>query len=138
MIIKENTDIKISTAQDIARILADILDLEDEVDRDKEHFWTIGLTTCNTIKFIDLVALGTLNNALIHPREVFRLAIMKAVDSIIVGHNHPSGNLTASRDDIAITERLKSAGDIIGIRLTDHVIISNKGKCTSLLEKGIL
>ena len=129
---------KINSCLDVGKILWAILDSEDEVNRDKEHFWVIGLTTKNTVKFIDLVSLGTLSNSLIHPRETFRRSIIKGIASIIVGHNHPSGDPTPSREDLVISERLKSAGEIIGITLLDHVIIGEKEKCISLKEKGHL
>jgi DNA repair protein RadC len=138
MILKENTREKVSGAGDVAKVLTAILDTEGELDRDKEHFWALGLSVKNTIKFIDLVSLGTLSNSLVHPREVFRLAVSRGVASIIVGHNHPSGDTTPSREDIAVTEKLKSAGEILGIKLLDHVIIGEGGAWTSLLEKGYL
>lgn len=116
---------KVHNAEDISKIINSILELESEVDREKEHFWAIGLTTNNRIKYIDLVTLGTLNEALIHPRETFRLAVLKGVNCLIVCHNHPSGNLEASTGDIEITERLKKAGDILGIKLIDHIIIGD-------------
>lgn len=138
MIVRENTGEKISSSFEVAKVLTAMLDMDNEVDRDKEHFWVIGLNTKNVIRFIDLVSLGTLTNALIHPREVFRLSVMKGVCSIIAGHNHPSGDPEPSRDDIAITERLKEAGNILGITLLDHVIIGDSGKFVSLKEKDIL
>ena len=138
MIIREHTGGRVNSSFEVATVLSAILGMDNEVDRDKEHFWIIGLNTKNVIKFIDLVSLGTLTNSLVHPREVFRLAVMKGVCSIIAGHNHPSGDPSPSREDIAITERLKSAGDVLGISLLDHVIIGDKEKFTSLKEKGIL
>ncbi|MBZ0154898.1 MAG: DNA repair protein RadC [Alphaproteobacteria bacterium] len=138
MIIKEHTGEKVSSSCEVARVLSAILHTDNEVDRDKEHFWVIGLNTKNVIKFIDLVSLGTLTNALIHPREVFRLSVMKGVCSIIAGHNHPSGDPTPSKDDVAITERLKHAGDILGISVLDHVIIGDNNQFTSLKERGLL
>ncbi len=138
MIIREYTGERVSNSYEVAKVLSAILDMDDEVDRDKEHFWVIGLNTKNVIKFIDLVSLGTLTNALIHPREVFRLAVMKGVCNIIAGHNHPSGDPAPSREDMAITERLKSAGDILGISVLDHVIISEGGQFVSLKDKGLL
>lgn len=138
MIIKEHKGERVSSSFEVAKVLSAVLNMDNEVDRDKEHFWIIGLNTKNAIKFIDLVSLGTLTNALIHPREVFRLSVMKGVCSIIAGHNHPSGDPTPSRDDIAITERLKNAGDILGINVLDHVIIGDNGQYVSLKEKGLL
>lgn len=70
------------------------------------------------------VSLGTLSNTLIHPREIFRGAILNKAESIIICHNHPSGNVTPSGIDLRITERLQEAGELIGIKVLDHVIIS--------------
>jgi DNA repair protein RadC len=99
--------------------------MEDEIDRDKEHFWAIGLNTKNVVLYVELVSLGTINSNLVHPREVFRMAIFKAAAQIIVGHNHPSGALEVSTEDKRVTERLRSAGDILGINLLDHIVIAN-------------
>jgi DNA repair protein RadC len=138
MIVKENTKQKVNSAFEVSRILSAILEMDSEIDRDKEHFWIIGLNTKNAIKFIDLVSLGTLTSSIVHPREVFRLAVNRGVASIIAGHNHPSGDPAPSRDDIAVTERLKKAGEILGIAVLDHVIIGSDGQFTSLKEQGIL
>ena len=115
----------IRCSQDVAKIFRAILAAESEVDRDKEHFWSVGLTTINNIKYIELVSLGVLNMNFVHPREVFRLAILKAVDSIIVCHNHPSGAVQPSPQDEQITTQLVEAGKIIGITVIDHIIIGN-------------
>jgi DNA repair protein RadC len=125
--IKEKAE-PISSSDAAAKVFRSILSLESEVDRDKEHFWAIGLNAKNIVSYVELVALGTLTNTLIHPREVFRMAIMKAVASIIVGHNHPSGHPEPSREDRMLTERLKQAGEILGIKVLDHVIIGNNNQ----------
>ena len=137
MIIKENTREKVSGAGEVYRILSAILSAESEIDRDKEHFWIIGLSVKNAVKFIDLVSLGTLSNSLVHPREVFRLAVNRGVASIIAGHNHPSGDPIPSQDDLAVTRKLRDAGEILGIILLDHVVIGD-GSFVSMLEKGYL
>ncbi len=138
MIIKENTGETVSNASQAAKVLRAILDHDSEIDRDKEHLWSIGLNAKNVIKFVDLVSLGTLTGSIVHPREFFRLAVKKGVASIICIHNHPSGDPTPSRDDLAVTERLKSAGDILGIALLDHVIIGDNESFVSLKERGVL
>lgn len=139
MIVKENTKERVNGAAAAAGVFRAILATDSEIDQDKEHFWIIGVNAKNAIKFIDLVSLGTLTASLIAPREVFRLAVNRGVASIICGHNHPSGDPTPSRDDIAVTERLKKAGEILGIQVLDHVIIGNAGgPFASLKEQGIL
>ncbi len=80
---------------------------------------------------------GTLTNSLIHPREAFKEAIRESAASIIFVHNHPSGDPEPSRDDLAVTEKLKNAGHIVGIAVLDHVIIGD-GRYVSLKEKGML
>ena len=107
-----------------ANIFKDILSFENEVDQDKEHFWVIGLNSQKNILYVELVSLGTLCSSLISPREVFRMAIFRAADCILAGHNHPSGNLKASQEDKETTERLKKSGNILQIPLIDHIIIA--------------
>jgi len=122
MIISERR-LQIRSAKHIVDAIREKLDRESEIDRNKEHFWTIGVNNRNVIQYIDLVALGTLNSAPVHPREVYRLAVMKGVASIIVAHNHPGGDPEPSGEDKNITDRLKNAGDILGIKLLDHIVI---------------
>ena len=83
------------------------------------------------------VSEGTLTHSLIHPREAFRDAIRESAASVIFVHNHPSGDPSPSREDIFITERLANAGEIVGIKVLDLVIIGD-GKFTSLMEKGYI
>jgi DNA repair protein RadC len=137
MILKENLLDKVTDAQKVVNLIRSILATESEIDQDKEHFWTIGLSAQLQIKYIDLVSLGILNQCNIHPRETFRLAILKGISKIIIAHNHPSGAINPSEEDLAITERLKAAGKIIGIELLDHIIITKDG-FHSFNEMGIL
>ena len=120
--IKEKT--VIGKPKDIAKIIQSILSAEEPNDQMKEHFWSIGLNSSNKIIYIELVSLGILDFNIVHPREVFRLAIQRSVKSIIVVHNHPSGDTAASKEDIAITDRLKKAGKTLGIEVLDHLIIT--------------
>lgn len=80
---------------------------------------------------------GTLNSSLVHPREVFRTALKKACNAIILVHNHPSGDCSPSREDIDVTRRLSDAGKIMGIEILDHVIIGD-GRYVSLKERGVI
>jgi DNA repair protein RadC len=115
---------KIHNSDKVKQILQTILNLENEIDRNKEHFWAIGLNSNNAIVFIELVTLGILNSSIVHPREVFRFAILKGVAAIIVAHNHPSGNTSPSHQDKEITEKLMASGKILDIPVLDHVIIT--------------
>ena len=109
----------------------------DALEGQKERFYVLGLDTRNQIKFIDIVSTGTLNYNLVHPREVFRPAIIVGCASLVVAHNHPSGSLEPSDEDIGLTKRLVSGGKLLGIEVIDHVIITKDG-FTSLKEKGLL
>lgn len=91
----------------------------------KENFYILLLNTKNGIISRELISQGTLNGSLIHPREVFKPAIKKSANSIILVHNHPSGNTKPSEDDILITNRLVKAGNILGIKVLDHLIIGD-------------
>lgn len=116
---------KITSPKEIANIFQNILAFENDFSKDQEHFWVVGLNQKNVTQYIDLVSLGTVNESIIHPREVFRMAIHKGVVSILVCHNHPSGDLTPSNDDFKAIKRLKEVGDILGIKLIDSLIISS-------------
>jgi len=140
MIIKEcKRGEALNSSKAVADLLSGILNMESEVDRDREHFWVTGVNVKNRLLFIDLCSLGTLTGSLVSPMNVFRLAISRGCASIICGHNHPSGDPAPSRDDIAVTQRLKSAGEILGIQVLDHVIIGNEtGQFYSFREQGVI
>ncbi len=102
----------------------------------KEHFWAILLNTRNClIKSVD-ISVGSLDTSIVHPRELFKEAIAASAASVIVAHNHPSGNLEASQDDIKLSQRLKEAGQLVGIEVVDHIIIG-EGKYLSLKREGL-
>lgn len=102
----------------------------------KEHFFVLFLDGSHKIISKEVVSVGIATRSIVHPREVFRTAIVKNAIAIIVAHNHPSGNLEPSPDDIEVTERLRKAGEIIGINILDHVIISRQGYI-SFKEMGL-
>ena len=92
----------------------------------QEHFICVTLNGANIVMQVHPVTKGLLNRTQVHPREVFAAAIEERAASIILAHNHPSGNLEPSRDDLAATKRLKEAGELLGIPVLDHLIFSNK------------
>jgi len=97
--------------------------LADIKDRRKEHFVAIFLNARNQIICREEVSIGSLNASLVHPREVFMPAVGSAAASVILAHNHPSGDVTPSREDIELTRRMVQAGEIMGIEVLDHIII---------------
>ena len=123
---------KINSPKDAAKLAINFLG-----DLDREGFIVISLDIKNQPLTINLVSIGTLNSNLIHPREVMKSAILSNAANIIVAHNHPSGILEPSKEDISITTRLKESGKIIGIELLDHLIVSNEDYI-SLRERGII
>ena len=107
---------------------------------DKEAFVVAFLNTKNRVIDHEVVSVGTINSSLVHPREVFRNAIINKANSVILCHNHPSGDLTPSTEDINITRRLKETGNLLGIKVLDHLIISgiNQNEVYSFQAKGVL
>ena len=93
----------------------------------KEHMFAIWLNTDKRINGFEIISIGDLKSCIVTPREVFRSAIINNCDSIILAHNHPSGNLEPSREDILITQKLVECGKIIGIGIIDHIIFSLDG-----------
>ncbi len=104
---------------------------------DREQFIIACLNTKNEPTNISVVSVGTLNKAIVHPREVFKTAILSNAASIMAFHNHPSGDTEPSQQDIQLTNRLYEVGELLGIKLLDHLIIGD-GTFTSLKEKGYL
>lgn len=100
-----------------------------------ENFTCLYLNTKNQVIHRQTIFIGSLNTSIVHPREVFKEAFRRAAASIICLHNHPSGDPTPSREDIAVTKRLVECGQIIGIEVLDHIIIGDH-KFVSLKEKG--
>jgi DNA repair protein RadC len=93
----------------------------------QEHFFGIILDGSHTVIKLQIISIGLVNRTIVHPREVFKPVLLKSGTSIIIAHNHPSGNLEPSPEDIDITKRLKEAGDILGIAVLDHIIFSKNG-----------
>ena len=102
---------------------------------DREHFIVMCLDTKNNVTALNTVSIGTLNSSLVHPREVFKAAILANSASVILVHNHPTGDPTPSREDREVTKRLCEAGKIMGIEVLDHIIIGDN-RHISLKEQG--
>lgn len=121
--------------------ITDAKDVYDELKafstKSQEHFLTITLDGASHIINTRTVFIGTLNQSLVHPREVFADAIADRAAGIIIAHNHPSGTLEASRADVQITQRLKEVSKLVGIELLDHVILSKQGYY-SFSDEGLL
>ena len=124
----------IRSPQDAIDLIRDLIG-----DEDREVFLVLVLNTKNMINAVHRCHVGSLNVSVVHPREVFKSCILNNGASLIVAHGHPSGDPIASSEDIAITKRLKQAGDILGIQLLDHIIVGgNSNKSMSLKERGYI
>ncbi|WP_373232976.1 DNA repair protein RadC [Cohnella sp.] len=107
-------------------------------EMDREHLVVLCLDTKHRPTALQTVAVGTLDSILIHPREVFKTALLANAASIICAHWHPSGDPAPSLEDVKITNRLMKAGEIIGIKLLDHLILGAGDHFVSLQESGIM
>ncbi len=103
--------------------------------KEQEHFIVLMVDGALKVKNLKVVTIGTINRTLVHPREVFAPAIENRATGIIIAHNHPSGNLEPSNEDLNTTQSLKNAGDILGIKVFDHVIFSGDDY-HSMFENG--
>ena len=93
---------------------------------DREHFVCVHLDTRNTVLGVETVSIGSLNYSIVHPRECFKAALLLNAAAVILVHNHPSGSVEASAEDIALTKRMVQAGKLIGIEVLDHIIIGGE------------
>jgi DNA repair protein RadC len=123
---------KVRCPEDVAGLM-----IPDMTGLDREHFKAILLDTKNGIIRIVTVAVGSLNAALVHPREIFKAAVAASAAGIIVVHNHPTGNPEPSREDTDLTVRFARCGELMGIDLVDHVIIGGDG-FVSMRERGLV
>lgn len=95
------------------------------LDSEREHFLMLSLDTKNALKAVHIISIGSLNANIVHPREVFYFAIQDRAAAIIVGHNHPSGDPHPSQADIDVTRKLKAGGELLGIKLLDHIVFGD-------------
>lgn len=105
-------------------------------DRKQEHFISISVNGANEVMNVRVITIGLVNKSQVHPREVFADLIAERASAVIIAHNHPSGDLNPSKEDIAVTKRLKESSTLLGINLLDHIIFNSKGYY-SFVEKGI-
>ena len=105
---------------------------------DREHFWCLALNTKNRLLKMVEVSIGSLNASIVHPRELFKEAVKVSAASIVLVHNHPTGDATPSGADVQLTRRLVKAGDVLGIEVLDHVVIGDGGEHSSLRDLGLM
>lgn len=125
--------IRVQGPADAAGLLREIFDRAD-----REHFIAMLLDTQNRLIGVHTVAIGSLDTCVVHPREVFKAAILANAATILLAHNHPSGDLTPSPSDRAITQQLVHAGKLLDINVCDHIIVGDGARFCSFLEAGLL
>ncbi len=123
---------KISSMDDVVKAAKPMI-----TDPNKEFFIALYLNTKNGILKQEVISIGSLNANIVHPREIFKTACMISASSVIVAHNHPSGDPSPSREDIELTKKLVESGKMIGIEILDHVIIGYD-KNYGFRESGVL
>jgi len=124
--------LRISSPDDAAQVVMNELRFMK-----KEYFKVMLLDTKNYIVSVELISVGSLNSSIVHPRECFRPAVVNSVSSMILVHNHPSGETEPSHEDIILTNRLDECGKILGIKVIDHIIIGD-GTFFSFKEEGLI
>jgi len=126
---------KVTQPEVIFNIAINGLELHEQAE---ESFYIFTLDTKNQINGIFEVSRGTLNATIVHPREVFKRALLQNANSIILIHNHPCGDPTPSQEDLSMTKRLIEAGNILGIKILDHIIIGDEENCISLKRENLM
>lgn len=124
--------IKISSPNDAAMVV-----MEELRYCQKEHFKIMLLDTKNNVRKVSEISVGSLSSSIVHPREVFKEAVVNSCSSIILVHNHPSGESEPSHEDIVLTNRLGECGKLMGIKVLDHIIIGD-GVYFSFMEEGLI
>lgn len=122
--------IKIETSADL------LPHIRHYADRKQEHFLCASINGANEVINVRVISIGLIDRSPVHPREVFADALADRASAIIVAHNHPSGSLQPSSNDLEITRQLKAAGEVVGISLLDHIIF-NRDNYFSFLENGV-
>lgn len=112
----------ITSPQDVQSVVESVLGLSKKT---QEHFVILSLNTKNKVTGVHTLHIGTVNSSIVHPRDVFQRAILNNATSIIICHNHPSGDMRPSQEDIDVTKRIESSGKLLGIELLDHIIIGD-------------
>lgn len=135
--LKDIEKIRLLNSDDIYSIMQRVLLRENAIERNKEHFWIIGLNTINKILYIELITVGTVNKTLISPMETFSIALQKQSVKVIMIHNHPSGSISPGDADKDLTDYMIQVGLFLNVPVIDHLIISEKSYY-SFADSGLL
>jgi DNA repair protein RadC len=136
MIYLKDSKITVHGAEEVAKVFQGILALDDKIEQEKEHYYVMHLNIRSQVMMVELVTVGTLTSSLVHPRETFRRAVIAGAASIIIAHNHPSGEVDPSDEDTKVTRLIFEAGNLLGIQMLDHIIFT-KDTYFSFRKNGI-
>ncbi len=125
----------VKNAQDAAGVILNVTKLHQEA---QEVFGIICLSTKNRVLAVQEISRGTLNGTMVHPREVFKTVLLHNAAAVILYHNHPSGDVTPSEDDIVTTKRLVEAGELLDIKVLDHIIVGPQKNYFSFGDKQLM
>lgn len=128
--IRESADERIDSPSVVADLMA------SEAMADRECFWVLHLNNANRIIEKELISIGSVDTSVVHPREVFKKAILNGARCIVSVHNHPGDQSVPSKEDLTIWERLSEAGKLLGIDVVDHLIVTPSGKYYSHKEEN--
>ena len=118
--------IKVMNSSMVFKVMKQILMRENEIERDQEHVWIVCLAANNKILNIELISLGAIDETIIKPMQVFRIAILKGAVKLMMIHNHPTGELVPTSTDQDITDRMIQVGNIVNVKVIDHLVISEE------------
>ena len=130
----EYTFANINDPEYLYQICTDVLKMQEEAE---EIMMLFTLGTKNNITGIFEVSRGSVNASIVHPREIFKRALLNNATSIVIAHNHPSGNPAPSNEDVNITKRIEESGELLGVKLLDHIVVGD-GKYVSFKEKRMI
>ncbi len=123
------------SSSDVERVAREVY---RTLDADKEHFLLLAMDNKNRVNGFKVVSTGSLTASIVHPREVWRSALHLCAAAVVFVHNHPSGDPAPSQEDQEITRRLKETGEVLGIRVLDHVVLGDNERFFSFSDKGLL
>lgn len=135
--LNDKQKVKIRTDKDLYPIMREILLQANKTDRNKEHLWVCGLAANNLLMYVELVSLGTMFQSITDPMNVFSWALQKQTPKIIIVHNHPTEKLVATEADKDLTDRMIQVGNIVGVKVVDHMIITT-GEYYSFERQGLM
>jgi DNA repair protein RadC len=125
--LKEKQKLSVGCSNLVYKLIWTVIQSMQPFDQGKEHLFAIGVNRAFRILYLDWISMGSVSGTVAEPREVFRTAVLQGASSLILVHNHPSGNFKPSNEDKKVTETMVNAGKILHINVVDHIIVSSDG-----------